>query len=187
MAAPKRHNKINLIIKEGLAATTSGRILAWILSTFRIIVIITELIVMIAFLSRFWLDAQNTDLAEEIEQKQGIIASLSDFEKEFKLTQTKLKIFSDLTAREGLANNAVKTISSNLPPDIFLQSLAFYRNTIYIEGTSPSEISIQQLIVNLDSKDLFESANLIEMGTSPFDPSLLKFKLNITIESKEKT
>jgi Tfp pilus assembly protein PilN len=142
---------------------------------------------MLAFLSRFCLDAQNTDLSDEIDQKQAVIASLSDFEKEFKQTQTKLKIFSELTAREGLTNNAVKTISSNLPPDIFLRSLSFSQKTIYVEGTSPSEISIQQLIVNLDSKDLFKSANLVEMGSAPNDPSLLKFKLDVKIKGKEET
>ena len=50
-----RKEEINLLPQKGFEATTAGRILAWILSTFRIIVIITELLVMVAFLSRFWL------------------------------------------------------------------------------------------------------------------------------------
>ena len=64
MSAHKKQ-QVNLLPEKGFTSTTTGRVLTWILSTFRIIVIVTEIIVMIAFLSRFWLDAQNTDLSEE--------------------------------------------------------------------------------------------------------------------------
>jgi Tfp pilus assembly protein PilN len=185
MPAKKGRNKINLLIREGLAATTSGRVIAWIISTFRVMVIITELIVMVAFLSRFWFDAQNTDLGDEIKEKQAIIASFSDFENEFKEIQTRLKVFSELTANEGLVANSIKTTTSSLPPDVFLNLLSFSQNIITIEGTSPSEKSIQQLIVNLDSKDIFKTANLTEMGTVVNDPNLFKFKIAVLFEGKD--
>ena len=62
---PKKKN-INLLPKEEFDASVVGRLLRWAMGTFRIIVIITEMIVMAAFLSRFWLDAQNSDLNDEI-------------------------------------------------------------------------------------------------------------------------
>ena len=99
MAALKQKSKkeeINLLPQKGFASTTAGRILAWILSTFRIIVIVTEIIVMVAFLSRFWLDAQNTDLDEEITQKQALIAASLGFEKRFKQTQSVVPVLMPL-------------------------------------------------------------------------------------------
>src|SRR3989304_6667942 len=108
MAARKKStHQINLLPQEQFAASTSGRILAWALSTFRIIVIITELVVILAFLSRFFLDAQNADLSEQIEQKSGIVAASSDFEKTFRQTQKKLEIFSVLTDQEKLATGVL--------------------------------------------------------------------------------
>src|SRR3989304_5055627 len=98
MAAHKKEEQINLLPEKGFEQTTTGRILTWILSSFRIIVIVTEIIVMIAFLSRFWLDAQNTDLTEELQQKQAVLSASKAFDAEFKDTQKRLKVFTDLTA-----------------------------------------------------------------------------------------
>jgi Tfp pilus assembly protein PilN len=180
MAARKKE-EINLLPQRGFESTTTGRILAWVLSSFRIIVIVTEIIVMIAFLSRFWLDAQNTDLSDELESKQAILASSLKFEKEFKETQKRLGVYSDLTSytppREDLAN----TVSSLLPPDIFLTSIVFSANNVGITGISPSELSVQQLVVNLNSADIFEETHLIEMKSDEEDVNSLIFQLKSTL------
>ena len=89
MAARKKR-QINLLPQEEFAASTLGRVLNWLLTTFRYIVIVTEIVVMTAFLSRFWLDAKSTDLNELIKQKQAVIAASADFEKEFRLTKDNL-------------------------------------------------------------------------------------------------
>jgi hypothetical protein len=132
MAARKKE-EINLLPQRGFESTTTGRILAWVLSSFRIIVIVTEIIVMVAFLSRFWLDAQNTDLTEELDRKQAVLASSLNFEKEFKDTQKRLEIYSDLTSYKLPKATIASTISQLLPPDIFLTSTInskckFFRN-----------------------------------------------------------
>ena len=62
----KKEPEINLLPQEEFEGSVIGRILKWGLSTFRIIVIIVEMVVMAAFLSRFWLDAKNSDLNEDI-------------------------------------------------------------------------------------------------------------------------
>ena len=177
MSAHKKQEQINLLAQKGFEATTSGRILLWILSSFRVIVIVTEIIVMIAFLSRFWLDAQSTDLKEEIQQKQAVIAASLDFEKEFKKTQKKLSVFSEITQEEGKITLAINTVGSLLPPDAFLKSVAFSEQGIEIEGSTPNERSIQQIIVNLDSSNIFQDTILIELATPPDQLNLLNFKI----------
>ncbi|KKR69678.1 MAG: hypothetical protein UU12_C0039G0005 [Candidatus Woesebacteria bacterium GW2011_GWA2_40_7b] len=88
---------INLLPQEEFDVSTLGRILKWAMGTFRIIVIVTEMIVMTAFLSRFWLDAQNSDLNDAIAIKTAQISAQSDFEKQFRILQHKLSIFKTLT------------------------------------------------------------------------------------------
>ena len=82
--AQKRTVGINLLPKEEFAASTWGRILTWLLSTFRIIVIFTEVIVMAVFLSRFWLDAKANDLNELLRKNQAILKTTTEFENEFR-------------------------------------------------------------------------------------------------------
>lgn len=192
-----RQEQINLLPGKGFEATTGGRILAWILSTFRIIVIVTEVIVMVAFLSRFWLDAQNTDLAEEIEEKQAVLSASLNFEKQFKDAQKRLEIFSTLTSKGELFNQTLTTITSHLPDDLFLTSLSFKESgseeikstkkasQIDIEGASPNERSIQQFLVNLDSSNQFSSIVINQIKADPENPILLIFRIGAQF-AKEK-
>jgi Tfp pilus assembly protein PilN len=137
---------------------------------------------MAAFLSRFWLDAKNTDLNDEITQKQEVLVSSSDFENEFKDVQKKLEIFSELTKNEGAITQSLKTITSYLPQDMLLDSFTFTNNKINIEGISPSERSIQQLIVNLESNETFEDVSLLSIASGIKDPNLLEFSIAVTIK-----
>jgi len=122
MSAHKKQ-QVNLLPEKGFTSTTTGRVLTWILSTFRIIVIVTEIIVMIAFLSRFWLDAQNTDLSEEIEQKKAILVASADFEKEFRQTQERLQIYSGLTLNKVQNSSVISQITKLVPDDTILKAI----------------------------------------------------------------
>lgn len=183
MAARKKKVPINLLPREEFAETTLGRILAWITSTFRIIVIVTELVVLLAFLSRFWLDAQNADLNELIEQKQAVIATSSEFEREFRSIQKRLGVFSGLTSNKETASETLNSIVRSMPPDVLLASLLLSGETVQVEGLSPTERGIQQFIVNLESSELFQKVTLVEVEANQADESLTLFKINITPKS----
>ncbi len=185
MTAQKKQLQINLLPEANFAYTTVGRILTWILTSFRVIVIVTEIIVMIAFLSRFWLDAKNTDLNDKIKEKSAVIRALSNFEKEFETTQNKLKVFSQITKNEGVFKDIIKTTISYLPSELFLTSLTIKEDSLEIEGITTSEISLQQLITNLNSTKKFSDISIGELGTDSKDPNILVFKLNLNISKKE--
>lgn len=180
MPAQKKKKSINLLPQEEFAASTSGRILKWALTTFRIIVIVTEMIIMAAFLSRFWLDAKASDLNDEIKQKNAVIVASADFEKDFRKAQTKLAILSDLSSQEVSAAETLTTISSYLPEDTLLTSFTFISKESQIKGLSPSEQSIAQLMANLESVDGFNKVSLSQLDTTE-ETSLFSFTLKIEL------
>ena len=184
MAAREKESQINLLPQKEFAASTLGRILTWILSTFRIIVIVTEIIVMIAFLSRFWLDAQNTDLNEEIKRKQAAIAALLPFENDFKDVQKRLGVYSDLVLNKPLMSDFLISMASYLPPDVILTAITYNAEGLEIIGMAPSEITVQQLWANLQSNNKFEGVTLTEVRSNEKDPSSLNFKLKATIKKE---
>ena len=134
MAAKKKQKQVNLIPHDDFESTTLGRILTWLLTTFRYIVIVTEMVVMFAFLSRFWLDAKNSDLTEEIKTKQAQILSSSAFEKEFKNAQKRLKIFSALTNEERPKTRILEAVSQVLPSEVYLQTITFSENQLIFKS-----------------------------------------------------
>lgn len=182
----KGSKPINLLPKEEFAASTKGRILTWILSTFKTIVIVTEMIIMTAFFSRFWLDAKSSDLNEEIRTKQAVLAASKEFEDEFKNVQKKLKIISELSEDSLKPQEILSYISSMLPQDIYINSFSLNEKTIQIKGVSPSEKSIAQFIVNLDGDDSLGEPSLNELGTAEDQTSLLTFGIVINLEKKGK-
>ena len=157
--AKSKKAPINLLPEEGLETTLAGRILSWVLSTFRIIVIVTEIIVMVAFLSRFWLDAQHTDLSEEIKQKQAVLAASAPFEKNFRDTQKRLNVFTDYSKDPGISKK-MDYITDRIPADVILSSVVFNQEKVEINGLAAQESSIMQFIVNLTSDETLGEISL---------------------------
>ena len=178
----KKRQKINLLPQEEFAASTMGRILAWALSTFRVIVIITEVIIMGAFLSRFWLDARNADLSDEIQQRQAVIVASKEFEDEFNSVQKKLSIISALS-KEVPPAQVLGNTTPALPQDIFIDTYSHVNKEVRIKGISPSERSIAQFMTNLSALENTKKATLTQLDTQEGQESLLIF--GVTVELKE--
>lgn len=175
--AKKKKEAINLLPQEEFAASTLGRILAWLLSSFRMIVIATEMVVMGAFLSRFWLDAQNTDLNDAIKQKAAIIATYAQIESNFRATQKKLSIISGIS-QSAKSSSLLSEATNSLPGDVNLTSFSFTSTEIQIKGDAASESSIQQFITNLANKPSFKDIALAQLSTSE-DGTKLTFLLKM--------
>lgn len=169
---------INLLPQEEFDASMMGRLLKWATGTFRIIVIVTEMIVMGAFLSRFWLDAQNSDISESIDIKKGQIEAQADFEKKFRAVQKELSIFKKLEPTVTYTNR-FSQIASKVPQDVLLDGISVNDGSAEVKGASTSEVSVAQLISNLKSEKTFKNVTLESVGTSNNDPNAIAFSIKI--------
>jgi len=169
---------INLLPQEEFDASIVGRVLKWAMGTFRIIVIVTEMIVMGAFLSRFWLDARNSDLNEQIDIKAAQISSQSSFEKEFRSIQSKLDIFSQMDKNQK-TTDILNKVTSKIPNDITLTSVSFQDESAQIKGVTTSELAIAQLIANISADTFFKEASLGQVSQSDSNPLLMVFSVGV--------
>lgn len=182
MAAQKSRRQINLLPQEEFEGSTLGRILKWLLSTFRILVIATEMIVMAAFLSRFWLDARKNNLDDQIKTQQAVLAATSDFESQFRTIQKKLSIFSLISAYP-LTTDILNKVTQYQPSNIIFTSVALSGNNIEVKGVSPTEIDIDQFITNLSSDNSFQNVTLAGANIQS-DSSLIEFDIKIAFGPK---
>lgn len=182
MAALKK--AIDLLPREGFEYTTLGRILTWALSAGRIIVILTELIVILAFLSRFWLDRTLTDLNSQIEQRIAIIAASSEFEKDFRQLQSALSAFSQITTSEPNVKSILEETVSSLPGDVSLQAFTISENEIQIKGVSLSELGIAGFIKNLKDRE-FEDIKLTGISFGAEGEIGINFSLSTKLKEAE--
>jgi Tfp pilus assembly protein PilN len=128
---------------------------------------------MAAFLSRFWLDAKNTDLNDAIKQKQAIIASYSDFEKQFRGTQKRLSLFSGFTANSLLVTPAFGAITAALPSDVDLASFAIDNGALEIKANATTELSAAQFMANLKAQKGLHDISLAQIDSSKDDSGLI--------------
>lgn len=183
-AKRKNATQINLLPQEEFAESTSGRVLHWLLSTFRYLVITTEMIVISAFISRFYFDSRLADLNDEIKQKEDFVKAYSDFEKEFKRTQSKLAVFGSMTQDSTRVSPLLESVVTMLPNDLSLTQLSFTApQAVAIGGTSTSEESISQFIVNLQSLPEFESVELSGVESKANSP-FINFTLNARLKER---
>lgn len=182
MAAQKTIN-INLLPQEEFASSTGGKALHWLLSTFRYLVITTEMIVIMAFLSRFYFDSRSADLNDEITQKQDFIEAYGEFEKDFRQTQLRLAIFNALSKENNLISPHLDRITSSMPNNLFLTRIEIQpNNSITIEGSSFFEQDIAQFIANLQSNKEFVSVSLGNIE-SLSGSSLVQFNIQISLQN----
>ncbi len=174
-----KNKSINLLPQEEFNISTTGRILSWATGTFRIIVIITEIVVMGAFLSRFWLDAQNSDLKNSVKIKSAQIAAQSDLEKRFRSVQSKLNIYNQIASSQN-ASNKVNEIASMLPSNIVLSGITVAEGSAQIKGVSGSDIDIYQFIANLQADKSLKNVDLGQISSSENGSIGTIFSINIT-------
>lgn len=172
-----KNKPINLLPQEEFNASTTGRVLKWATGTFRIIVIATEMVVMGAFLSRFWLDAQNSNLNNTIKIKSAQISAQSETEKTFRSIQTKLNVVSQIKNNQKTSDYLDKIVSS-VPTNITLSRVSVSSASIQVQGVSIVDTDILQFIANLKG-DLFKEVELGQVGSSEVNPGETNFTINI--------
>lgn len=170
---------INLLPQEEFDTSIVGRVLKWAMSTFRLIVIITEMVVMGAFLSRFWLDAQNSDLANSIKVRVAQIQAQKDTEDQFRGLQNKLTVFKTI-ASSPKATDKIDLVASKLPQEVHLTNLSILDESASIKGVSGSEIGIAQFVANLKGEKTFKKVSLGSISSSEENPSLTVFTIKLT-------
>lgn len=178
MSASKNH-KINLLSKEDFENSALGKLLNWALSAGRIIVILTELVVIGAFLSRFWLDRKHTDLLEENTSRKIQVEAFSSFEEEFKTTQTRLAVYKKLDETKQDTATLLETVSSLLPAEVSLTSISILQNQATIKGISLSESGVAGFIKALTGSEGFEKVTLNDISLGPSQELVFSISLEI--------
>ena len=178
-----KKTSINLLPGKDFSTTTTGRVISWLLSTFRTLVILTEIVVVSAFVYRFRLDTQNQDITEEIEQKKQTVLSFSSIETKYAETLTRINIYKTFNSNEFAYSDILKEITKKLPNSITLSTVGVKENSVSVSGSSPKEIDIQQFIVNLNASQMFDNVNLAQFGTQSDNTAILFFELAMTLSS----
>jgi len=180
--------EISLLPNEENLNSFSARFLKWVTGVGRIVIVFTELIVIGAFLSRFWLDRKNSDLSDTLRQQKAILGSTQEFERDYISLQQRLKFIKNFYKTEPKYVESLNSLIQSIPDGIYFQNISFNTSektsiiTASVESFSYQEDAIIDFIVNLKLNPDISSVNVQKIEKKTKDS---KFYLSITLTFKK--
>ena len=175
---------VNLLPKDPFFESFLGQFLLWALSIGRYIVIFTELIVILAFLSRFKLDRDLTDLNQMVLDGSSYVKSYDDLEIKYKKIQEKVN-FLDYVNKQNLHPEVLKKLTAHLPPDVRLDEIGVLNGDLKIKGISLSNSGFTQFLQRLEGDSIFDNISITKISASDTD-SGIEFDVSSKIKGLEK-
>lgn len=175
--------ELSLLPNELNNNSFSARTIHYLTSVGRYIIVFTELIVISAFISRFWLDRQNSDLSESLRQQKAILESTADFEKEYSLLQSRLNYIETSYHNQPNYLQHIKALTSSIPTDVFFQNFDVDYTSAQISVYSYQENSLIDMIVSLSLNPDINTVDIRKIEKKSKDS---KYFVDVYLKFKEK-
>ncbi|MBI3954693.1 hypothetical protein HY333_01475 [Candidatus Collierbacteria bacterium] len=173
--------KINLIPKDSFEFSLLGKSMKWALTVGRVLVVLTEFVVILAFTSRFWFDKKLNDLSEAIDQKQVVVRSYSQVELQMR----------DILARQNRVSEFVKSnlkigrflddVVNITPVDVFYEQIVLRGDSRSLSGKSGTPEGLAQLISRVKKMEEIGSVNVGEVSFDQKEGNIV-FVLNLGLK-----
>jgi Tfp pilus assembly protein PilN len=175
-------DKINLLPKDNFEYSQTGKLVNWAVSIGRWIVVLTEFIVICAFLSRFYFDTQLANLFDELKQKKAIVASAASFEDNFRQIQERTNTVKALLAKEKKPSTMVAEISKLLPTEVTLNKILITEDELKITGYSFTESGLKYFMIGLVSHPQLKEVSIGEVSSRKEGLPGISFNITATIK-----
>ncbi len=170
---------INLLVKDPFLDSTFGQVLKWAVNIGRYIIIFTEVIVIISFGSRFYLDRKLASINKSINQKAAVIESHQELENNFRLVQAKINNYQQIEQQDNLVR-IFPPLQQVVPRNVVLQSLRINQSEISAESIALSNDALNYFISNLQLSPHFQEISVNRIETR--DQKRIGFKVRVSAE-----
>jgi len=174
---PARGKIINLLPSSEFENSFWGMFLKWAITAGRKVIILTELVVILAFLSRFKLDEDIRRLNGEISGKRNILESNKGFEDKYQELKAKIAAAKEIEKKQSGASETLEKIASYVPLEVRLQSLMISKSVVNMNGVSIDEKALKEMILRMDRDQDWRSIELANINAQ--EGMGVKFVLNI--------
>lgn len=171
---------LNLLHPKEAPAKLPERFLKWLITYGRFIVIIVEVIVVAAFLTRFKLDADLDNLKTKINQDLPYVEGLEPDEALIKQTQSKLALIDKVYQNSAKWQEVVVDVSSLVPQSVIFSGLSLEEKdeqsvNFRISGTT---ISNSDLGIFLNSLRKTEGFKEVTLASIAFEQNQIVFTIS---------
>lgn len=174
--------KINLLPTEDIEKQPLNKFLKWVLTYGRTIIITTELVVIMAFLSRFVLDRELTDLHEAIGQKRAIVEATQELEYGFRNLQDRLENIKKLSGTSTNIDKVLDKIVAIMPSDVYLSDFTLSKDNISMTMVSLSRQGFSVFLNNLKREKIFSDIKIGAINEGVDKSPGIKFGISMKVK-----
>ena len=174
----QKRQSINLF--KGRNKNIVDRFIKWALSFGRVIIILTEIIALSAFLFRFSLDRQLIDLQDKIKQQQKILEVFKSSEKKYRNLQDRLSVANLLINSTQKTDESLTTLLNLIPQDLTVTNLSINQKRVAINGITRSVASLGGFIRKLKTIPLVKNTYL-ERIENRISNATISFNLTVNL------
>lgn len=173
---------VNLLERDELKDSPIGRIITWAITYGRYIMVTTEIVVLLAFISRFSLDRKLTDLKDQITQKQSIIEANAEFEQTIRMLQVKLHIINSIIAIQQQPYTLLINLQKALPPDVHYDSLEIKSDGLKGTAIADSNSGFTSFLAQLATIPTISQVELGQVQRSPGKGIMFDFHASLPVK-----
>lgn len=172
---------INLLRNEQISVL--DKVINWALTVGRLLVILTELIALSAFLYRFSLDRQLIDLHSKIKQEQAIVAILKNNEDKYRNLQDRLSLASSFSISGSVIPKMFQDVIKFAPVDMTFNSFTLSKNGINIDANVQATSSLSSFVNSLTNYPVIKNVVINNIENKPLSSSIA---VSVTASLKQK-
>lgn len=177
---------INLLPRDAFESSALGVILEWALVFGKWSVIVTQLIVMGAFLYRFTLDRSLTDLRKSIAQDVSVVKSYEQVERDFLLAQKQVAQATKALLSQDNALKALTSLKEITPGEVWYDRISISPNNLSLTAYTTSLSGFGQFLTAAQSNPIFTGINVGKIESSTTKGAQVQFDVILTLAETEK-
>lgn len=164
MADTRSFLQINLLPKDSFEFSGLGKFLGWAMTSGRVLVVLTEFVVLLAFGSRFYFDKKLNDLTETLDQKVAQIEAYSEVESQMRTLLAKQTPISDYLNKNILFGQKYDDLTQIIPVGVRAEKITLDQNSMVFTGRSESEKAFVQFLKKLKTLTTLSYINIKDVG-----------------------
>lgn len=178
---------INLLPRDAFEASTLGVVLEWALVFGKWAVIVTQLVVMGAFLWRFTLDTRLSNLKKAIAKDVAIVKSYEQVERDFTLIQKRLTVAQIALTQDARAQDVITRLSAVTPIDVWLERLSITEEAVALTAYTSSLNGFAQFLTAVQKEPLFKTVSVMQIQDGGTQGAQMQFEMSMNLgEGKKK-
>ena len=152
-----------------------NKFINWSLTVGRLLVILTELVALSAFLYRFSLDRRLIDLHGKIKQEESVVKALKNNEDKFRNLQDRLTLASNFSSLGSQKIKIFQDILNFAPNGITINNLVMYATRVNINAIAQNTSSLNSFTNSLKTYPKIKKLNLDSIQIKPASGLIISF------------